>query len=111
MSYLMIVLVKLVQLTSTLLTAYMWVVIISALLSWVNPDPYNPVVRFLRNATEPVYARIRRTLPFVVMGGFDLSPILVIVVLQIAGSLLDRLVFDMAMSTRMMGALSSILVG
>lgn len=111
MSYLMIVLVKIVQLASTLLTLYMWVVIVSALLSWVNPDPYNPIVRFLRNATEPVYWRIRRWLPFVVVGGFDLSPILIIAAVQIVSALLDRLVIDMAMSARMMGALSSILVG
>ncbi|MDP2848070.1 MAG: YggT family protein [Humidesulfovibrio sp.] len=111
MSYLMIVLVKIVQLASTLLTLYMWVVIVSALLSWVNPDPYNPIVRFLRNATEPLYARIRRWLPFVVVGGFDLSPILIIAAVQILSALLDRLVIDMAMSARMMGALSSILVG
>jgi YggT family protein len=107
----MIVLVKIVQLASTLLTLYMWVVIVSALLSWVNPDPYNPIVRFLRNATEPLYARIRRWLPFVVIGGFDLSPILIIAAVQILSALLDRLVIDMAMSARMMGALSSILVG
>lgn len=111
MSYLMIVLVKIVQLASTLLTLYMWVVIVSALLSWVNPDPYNPIVRFLRNATEPVYWRIRRWLPFVVVGGFDLSPILIIAAVQIISALLDRLVIDMAMSARLMGALSSILAG
>jgi len=111
MSYFMIIIVKVVQLVSTLLTMYMWVVIVSALLSWVNPDPYNPIVRFLRNATEPVYYRIRRMLPFVVVGGFDLSPVIVIVAVQIASALLDRLVYDMALSTRMMGALSSILVG
>lgn len=111
MSYLMIILVKIVQLVSTLLTMYMWVVIVSALLSWVNPDPYNPIVRFLRNATEPVYYRIRRLLPFVVIGGFDLSPIVVIFAVQILSALLDRLVFDMAMNTHLVGALSSYFVG
>lgn len=64
------------------LTLYLWVVIISALLSWVNPDPYNPIVRALRNLTEPVFYRIRRTLPFVVIGGLDLSPIAVILGIQ-----------------------------
>jgi YggT family protein len=104
MSYLTIILVKLVQLVSTLLNLYMWVVIISALLSWVNPDPYNPIVRFLRNCTDPVYARIRRMFPFVVIGGMDLSPVVVIVAVQILGALLDRLVFDMSISMRMVGA-------
>ncbi len=104
MSYLTIILVKLVQLVSTLLNLYMWVVIISALLSWVNPDPYNPIVRFLRNITDPVYERIRRLMPFVVVGGMDLSPVVVIVAVQILGALLDKLVFDMSISLRMVGA-------
>jgi YggT family protein len=104
MSYLSIILLKLVQLVSTLLNLYMWVVIISALLSWVNPDPYNPIVRFLRNITDPVYARIRRLMPFVVIGGMDLSPVVVIVAIQILSALLDKMVFDMSMSMRMVGA-------
>jgi YggT family protein len=111
MPYLMIVVGKLVQLVSSLLTVYMWIVIVAALISWVNPDPYNPVVRFLRNATEPLYWRIRRWLPFVVVGGFDLSPIIVIVGVQILGALLDRLAFDLAMGSQMTGALTTILGG
>jgi YggT family protein len=111
MSYLMIILVKTVQLASTLLTLYMWVVIVSALLSWVNPDPYNPIVRFLRSVTEPLYWRIRRWLPFVVVGGFDLSPILVIFAVQVLSALLDRFAIDLAMGTRMMGAAASLVLG
>jgi YggT family protein len=60
------------------LDIYFFIVIGSAILSFVNPDPYNPIVRFLRNATEPIYRHIRYYLPFIVMGGFDLSPIVVI---------------------------------
>ena len=52
------------------LTAYFWIVIISALLSWVNPDPYNPIVRFLRGVTEPVFYKIRSWIPFAVVGRF-----------------------------------------
>jgi YggT family protein len=66
------------QVLDMALTAYMWVVIISALLSWVNPDPYNPIVRFLRNLTEPVFWKVRKLVPFAVVGGLDLSPVLVI---------------------------------
>ncbi|MGA2193006.1 MAG: YggT family protein [Nitrospirota bacterium] len=74
-----------------ILTAYMWIVIIRALLSWVNPDPYNPVVRFLYGATEPVLRPIRRRLP---MTGIDFSPIIVIAVIYfikifLIGSLRD----------------------
>jgi YggT family protein len=58
------------------LTLFMWVVIARAVLSWVNPDPFNPIVRFIHNVTEPVLYRIRTTIPAVV-GGIDFSPIIV----------------------------------
>lgn len=67
------------------LTIYTWVVIARALISWVNPDPWNPIVQFLTRATEPVLAPIRRRLGWSM--GVDLSPLVVIVViwfLQIA---------------------------
>ncbi len=76
-------LMAIAKLINFALSAYMWVVIGSAVISWVNADPYNPIVRFLRQATDPLLLRIRRVLP--VMGGFDLSPmvlILAIVFLQ-----------------------------
>ncbi len=59
------------------LTIYMWVIIARALLSWVNPDPYNPIVRIINNITDPLLFRIRRYLP-VNFGGIDLSPIIAI---------------------------------
>ncbi len=58
------------------LSAYIWIVIGRAVISWVNADPYNPVVRFLVQATDPLLSRIRRFLP--VMGGLDLSPMLLV---------------------------------
>ena len=58
------------------LTIYLWVVIARAVLSWVSPDPYNPIVRFIHNVTEPVLSRIRRALPLN-LGGIDISPIIV----------------------------------
>lgn len=61
------------------LTVYLWIVIARAVISWVNPDPYNPIVRFLYQATEPVLYRIRRFIPF--LGGFDISPMIVILVI------------------------------
>lgn len=60
------------------LYAYMWVIIIRALISWVNPDPYNPIVRLLYQITEPVLRPIRRMLP---MSGIDFSPLIVILVI------------------------------
>ena len=56
---------------------YMWIIIARAVLSWVNPDPYNPIVRFIHNVTEPVLYRIRTKIP-VNYGGIDFSPIVVI---------------------------------
>ncbi|MGD2016055.1 MAG: YggT family protein [Desulfobacterales bacterium] len=58
------------------LTIFMWVVIARAVLSWVSPDPYNPIVRFIHQVTEPVLYQIRRRIP-VSFGGIDFSPILV----------------------------------
>lgn len=60
----------------TLLNIYMWIIIARAIISWVNPDPYNPIVSFLYRATEPVLFRVRRVIPH--MGGIDLSPLLVL---------------------------------
>ena len=77
----------------TVLWLYMWVIIIRALVSWVNPDPWNPIVQFLQRATDPVLYQIRKRLGIGSMG-FDFSPIiaiLLIMFLQIAvvGSLKD----------------------
>ncbi len=62
------------------LTIYMWIIIARAVLSWVNPDPYNPIVRFLYSVTEPVLYAIRKRLP-VFFSGIDFSPIIVILVI------------------------------
>jgi len=59
------------------LSLYMYIIIARAIISWVNPDPYNPIVRFLNSITEPVLLRIRRKLPLF-FGGMDFSPIIVI---------------------------------
>ena len=59
------------------LNLYMWIIIARAIISWVNPDPYNPIVRFLHSATDPVFDRLRRNLPLF-FGGFDFSPIIVL---------------------------------
>ncbi len=59
------------------LSLYMWIIIARAVISWVNPDPYNPIVRFINSATDPVFYQIRKRLP-VSFGGIDISPVLVI---------------------------------
>ncbi|MFH2090967.1 MAG: YggT family protein [Pseudomonadota bacterium] len=60
-----------------ILNTYFWIVIIGAVLSWVNPDPYNPIVRFINRVTEPVFYQIRKRLPMD-FGGLDISPVIVI---------------------------------
>jgi YggT family protein len=64
------------------ITVYIWIIIIRALISWVSPDPFNPIVRFLYRATEPVLRPVRRSLPTYQIG-IDLSPMLVIIALQL----------------------------
>jgi YggT family protein len=84
--------VALAQVLGMVLTLYLYVVVGSAILSWVNPDPYNPIVRFLRGATEPVYRRLRRVLPLYA-GGIDFTPMVVILLIVFLQSfLVDTLV-------------------
>ena len=80
-------LVKLVQLLSFLLSLYIWVVVIRALLSWVRPDPYHPVVRFICNLVDPVTYRISQIIP-TRFGMVDLSPLLLIIIVQLIRSYL-----------------------
>lgn len=63
------------QVLDVLLNIYWWIILIRALITWVNPDPYNPIVVFLQRATEPVLEPIRRLIPPERLGGIDLSPL------------------------------------
>lgn len=76
---------------------YIFIVIARALISWVSPDPYNPIVRFLHNATDPVLYRLRNLLPFLQAGAFDFSPIVLLILLsvlqQVIVSFLMRLAY------------------
>ena len=69
------------NLINFVLGAYMWVIVGRAIISWVNPDPYNPIVRFLFDITEPVLGRIRRMIPFASAGGIDFSPMILILII------------------------------
>lgn len=72
---------RLVGFIGWLLDIYTWIIIAAALISWVGPDPYNPVVQFLRRATEPVLRPIRRLLsPY--QAGLDFSPLVAILIIQ-----------------------------
>jgi YggT family protein len=83
------------RILDVLLSAYMWVVIISALISWVNPDPYNPIVRFLHSVTEPVFRRIRRIIGFR-LGVIDISPMVVILAIMFVKYFLIQSLIELA---------------
>jgi len=73
------------------LNIYSFIVIISAILSFVNPDPYNPLVKFIRQVTEPVFYKIRQLMPFVVISNIDLSPLVVLFAINILINILSRM--------------------
>jgi len=78
---------------------YIWVIIARALISWVSPDPYNAIVRFLYRATEPVLRMVRRRMPMLA-GGLDLSPMIVILVLYFMDWFLVSTLRDFALGLR-----------
>lgn len=87
------------SIVNMLLTLYMWIVVARALISWVSPDPYNPIVRFLYAATEPVLYRLRRRLSLYA-GGIDFSPIIVFVAILFLQQFLVQSLYDLARSLR-----------
>ena len=84
---------ELYGLIRTIGTLYIWIVIIASFLSFVRPDPHNPIVQMLYRLTEPVFSYIRQKFPFVVMGGIDLSPLVIIFGLQFIDILIRNLIF------------------
>jgi YggT family protein len=76
------------------LTGLQWIVIIAVLISWVNPDPRNPIVRFLWGVTEPIFRPFRRLLPPSRTGGIDVSPLLVLLLIYLLTRFLARLAYS-----------------
>ena len=85
----------LAKIIDIVLSLYMWVIIARAVISWVSPDPYNPLVRFLYGVTEPVLDRVRRLLP-ISLGGMDFSPIIIILIIVFLQSFLVPTLVDVA---------------
>ncbi len=77
------------------LTIYMWIIIGRAVISWVNPDPYNPIVTFLYRATEPVMAPVRRLIPMRGLG-IDIAPVIVILIIYFLQTFLIKTMMQMA---------------
>lgn len=80
-----------------LLNVYMWIIVARAIVSWVSPNPYNPIVNFLIVATEPVLRYARRIVP-PIGGTFDLSPILVLVAIVFLRQFLVQTLHQLAVS-------------
>jgi YggT family protein len=87
------------RLIELVLWAYFWIIIARAVLSWVSPDPFNPIVRFLYRVTEPVLRPIRYRLPTLAMG-IDLSPMVVILAIYFLDTFLVYSLRDLALSLR-----------
>lgn len=87
------------RIADMLLDIYKWVVIIAALISWVSPDPYNPIIRFLRNVTEPVFRPIRRLLGNR-LGPVDISPIVVILAILFIQMVLIRSLIEIGIKIK-----------
>lgn len=73
-----------------LLNIYFWIVVIASLITWVNPNPYNPIVRGLRMLTEPVFYRVRKWLPFTYAGGIDFSPVIVLIGIELVNRIVVK---------------------
>jgi len=84
---------ELYGLIRTIAVLYIWIIIIASFLSFVRPDPHNPIVQTLYRLTEPVFAFIRKKLPFVVMSGIDLSPLIIIFGLQFIDIVIRNILF------------------
>lgn len=91
-------LLALANLVNLVLEAYFWIIIAGAVLSWVSPDPSNPIVRFLRRITEPVLRPIRRRLPTGM--GLDFSPMVVLLAIYFLKWFLVGSLRDLALSLR-----------
>ena len=87
--------VALANLLNLVIVAYIWIIIARAIVSWVSPDPYNPIVRFLYRVTEPVLRPVRERLPMHQIG-LDFSPMIVILVLYFLKEFLVPVLFRIA---------------
>ena len=85
--------IELYGLIRSIATLYIWIIVIASFLSFVRPDPNNPVVQVLYRLTEPAFAFIRKKLPFVVMSGIDLSPLVIIFGLQFLDIIIRNVLF------------------
>ena len=100
----MFVIGNLLQGVAMVLGKVLWlyniVVMVAVLISWVSPDPFSPIVQFLRSVTEPVFDWVRRHLPFTVVGMIDLSPLVVFFLIQLLQMVVVRSLLDLGLRLR-----------
>lgn len=90
--------IALARLVELLITILSWLIVVRALISWVNPDPFNPIVQFLYRATDPVLAPIRKFLP--TLGPFDISPVIAFFILYFLKLFLVSTLVDLGMKLK-----------
>lgn len=93
-------LLAIAQILDIILNIYTWIIIIAALISWVNPDPYNPIVRFLYSVTEPVLRHVRRLFRLG-FAGIDISPLIVIFIIYFIRRFLITSLIEMALKMKL----------
>ena len=92
-------LVAVAKILDIALMIFMWIIIARAILSWVSPDPYNPIVRFIHNVTEPVLYQVRRKIPLS-YGGIDFSPIIILLAIIFLQQFVVQSLHQFAMTLR-----------
>ncbi|MBN2484174.1 MAG: YggT family protein [Candidatus Omnitrophica bacterium] len=90
-------LISLAKILDVVLTILYWLILIRALISWVNPDPYNPIVQFLNKTTEPILYPIRRILPVNMKIGIDLSPLIAFLIILFAKNFIVQTLVELAL--------------
>lgn len=88
--------IALANLLHIVITAYTWIIVAAALISWVNPDPYNKIVQLLHRITTPAYELVRKTKIPTAFGGIDIAPIIVLLVLQFLDLFLVGLLIEIS---------------
>lgn len=89
--------VAIAQILDMVINIYIWVIIIASLITWVQPDPYNPIVQILNRLSEPAYRFVKSLIPTVI-GGIDLAPIVIILGLQFISLFVIKLLYAFASS-------------
>ena len=90
-----VIFIPILQLLHMVISIYLIVVFVSAVLSFVRPDPYNQVVQIIYRLTEPVFDFVRRKMPFVVISGIDLSPLVILLGFQFLDNFIVQLMLQL----------------